>query len=46
MVSNLYVYKSRISGTHDFNIFFYQLVKVKNLEKDAAFNNKQNMTCF
>ena len=39
MVFKLYVYKSRVSGTLNFNTFLHQLIKVKNLEK--AFNNKQ-----
>ena len=41
MVFKLYVYKSRVSGTLSFNTFLPQLVKVKNIEKGAAFNNKQ-----
>ena len=41
MVFKLYVYKSRVSGTLSFNAFLHQLVKVKNVEKGAAFNNKQ-----
>ena len=41
MVFKLFVYKSRVRGTLSFNTFLHQLVKVKNVEKDAAFNNKQ-----
>ena len=35
-----------VSGTLDFNTFLHQLVKVKNLEKAAAFTNNKNMKCF
>ena len=41
MVLKLYVYKLRVSDTLNFNTFLHQLVKVKNSEKDAAFNDKQ-----
>ena len=41
MVFKLYVYNSKVSGTLNFNTFFHQLVKVRNLEKGATFNNKQ-----
>ena len=41
MVFKLYVYKSRVSSTLNINTFPHQLVKVKNLEKDTAFSNKQ-----
>ena len=41
MVFKLYVYKSRLSGPLNFNTFLHQMVKVKNLEKGAVFNNKQ-----
>ena len=44
MVFNLYFYKSRVSGT--LNEFLQQLVKVKNLEKGAAFSNKQKHDMF
>ena len=44
MVFALYVYKSRVSGT--LNTFLHQLVKVKSLEKVAAFNNKQKHDMF
>ena len=43
MVIKLYVYKLRVSGTLNFNTFLHQLVKVKNLEKGAAFSNKQKL---
>ena len=43
MVYKLSVYKSRVSRTLNSNRFLHQLVKVKNLEKDAAFNNKQKL---
>ena len=46
MVFKLYVYKSRVSGTLNFNTFLHQLVKVENVEKDAAFNNKQKHDIF
>ena len=36
-----YVYKSRVSSTLNFNIFFHQLFNVKNLERAEVFNNKQ-----
>ena len=43
MIYKLYVYKSisRVTGTLNFNTLLYQLVKVKNLEKGAAFKNSQ-----
>ena len=40
MVFKLYVYNSKVSGTLNFNTFLHQLVKVRNLEKGATFNNK------
>ena len=40
MVFKLYVYKSSVSGTLNFNTFLHHLVKVRNLEKSATFNNK------
>ena len=43
MVFKLFVYKSRVSGTLNSNTFLHQLVKVKKLEKGAAFNNKQKL---
>ena len=43
MVLKLYVYKSRVSGTLNFNTFFHQLVKVKNLKKGEELNNKQKL---
>ena len=46
MVFKDYVYKSRVSGTLNFNTFHHQLVKVKNKEKGAAFNNKQKHDTF
>ena len=46
MVFKLYVYKSRVSGTLNFNTFLHQLVKVKNVEKGAAFDNKQKHEMF
>ena len=46
MVLKLYVYKSRVSTTLNFNTFLHQLVKVKNVEKGAAFNNKQKHDMF
>ena len=46
MVFKLYVYKSRVSGTLSFNAFLHQLVKVKNVEKGAAFNIKQKHDMF
>ena len=41
MVFKLYLYKSRVCGTLNFNAFLPHLAKVKNVEKGAAFNNKQ-----
>ena len=41
MVFKLFVYKPRVSRTLNSNTFLHQLVKVKNLEKGAAFNSKQ-----
>ena len=41
IIFKLYVNKSRVSGTLDFNTFLRKLVKVKNLERGAAFNKKQ-----
>ena len=41
-----YVYKSRVSGTFNFNIFLHQLVKVKGAEKSAAFSNRQKHDIF
>ena len=46
MVFKLFVYKSRVSGTLNFNTFLYQLVKVKTVEKGAAFSNKQKHDMF
>ena len=46
MVFKLFVYKSRVSGTLNFNKLLHQLVKVKNLEKGAALNNKQKHDMF
>ena len=46
MVFKLCVYKSRVSGALNFNIFLLRLVKVKNVEKGAAFNNKQKHGMF
>ena len=46
MEFKLRVYKLKVSGTLNFNTFLHQLVKVKNLEKGAAFNNKQNHDIF
>ena len=46
MVFKLYVYKSRVSRTLNFNIFLHRLVKVKNVEKGAAFNNKKKHDMF
>ena len=46
MVFKLYVYKSRGSGTLNFNTFFDQLFRVKSLEYGAAFNNKQKHDMF
>ena len=46
IVSKLYVYQSRVSGTPNFNTFLHHLIKVKNLEKGAAFNNKQKHHMF
>ena len=43
MVFQLYFYKSRVSGTLNLNTFLHQLIKVKNLQKGAAFNNKQKL---
>ena len=45
MVFKLYVYKSRVSDTLNFDTF-NQMVKVKNLEKGAAFNNNQKHDMF
>ena len=41
LVFKLYVYKSRVSGTLNFNIFLHKLIKVQNSEKGAAFNFQQ-----
>ena len=46
MVFKLYVYKSWVSGTPNFNTYLHQMVKVKNVEKGAAFNNKQKRDMF
>ena len=46
MVFKFYIYKSRVSGTLNFNTYFRQLVKVKNVEKSAVFNNKQKHDMF
>ena len=46
MVFKLYGYKSKVSGTLNFNTFLYQLVKVQNLEKGAAFGNEQKYHMF
>ena len=46
MVLKLHDYKSRISSTFSFNTFVYYLFKIKNLEKGAAFNNKQEHDMF
>ena len=46
VVFKLYVYESRGRGRLNFNKFLHQLVKVKNLEKGAAFNNKQKHDMF
>ena len=46
MAFKLYVFKSRLSSTLNFNTFLHQLVKVKNVEKGAAFNNKQKHDMF
>ena len=46
MVFKFYVHKLRVSGTLYFNTFLHQLVKVKNVEKDAAFNNKLKQDMF
>ena len=40
------LYKSSVRGTLNFNTFLHQLVNVKNLEKGAAFNNKQEHDMF
>ena len=40
------LYKSRVSGTLNFNTFLHKLVKGKNLEKGAAFNNKHKYDLF
>ena len=46
MVLKTYVYKARASGTLNFNTSLHQLVKAKNVEKGAAFNNKQKYDMF
>ena len=46
MVFKLFVYKSRINGTLNFNTFLHQLIKVKNLEEGGAFKNKQKHDMF
>ena len=46
MVFKLYVYKSWVSGTPNFNTYLLQMVKVKNVEKGVAFNNKQKHDMF
>ena len=43
-VFKLFVYKSKVSGTLNFNTFVRQLVK--KLEKGAAFNNKEKHDMF
>ena len=42
----LFAYKSRVRGKLGINTFLHQLVKVKNLDKCAAFNNKQKNDMF
>ena len=46
MIFKLYVYKSRVSSTLNSNKFLHQMVKVKNVEKGAAFKNKQKHDMF
>ena len=46
MVFKLFVYKSRVNGTLNFNAFLHQLIKVKNLEEGGAFKNKQKHAMF
>ena len=46
MLFKLYIYKSKVSGTLNFNKFRHQLIKIKNLEKSTAFNNKQKHDIF
>ena len=46
MVLKLYVYKSRVRSALNLNTFLHQLVKVKNVEEGAAFNNKQKHDMF
>ena len=46
LVFKLYVYKSRVIVLLNFNTFLHQLVKVKNVENGAAFNNKQKHYMF
>ena len=46
IIFKLYVNKSRVSGTLDFNTFLRKLVKAKNLQRGAAFNNKQKHDMF
>ena len=44
-----YVYKPRVRGILNFNIFLHQLIKAKNLEKKCSFllNTRKNiMVCF
>ena len=46
MVFKHYLYKSRVWGTLNFNMFLHYLIKVNNLEKGAVFNNKQKVDMF
>ena len=46
MEFKLCVYKSRDSAILNFNTFFHQMVRVKSLEKGAAFKNKQKHDMF
>ena len=46
IVFKLYVYKARVSSILNFNTFLHQLIKVKNVEKGAAFIIKQKHDMF
>ena len=46
MVFKLYVDKSKASSSINLNTFFHELIKVKHLEKGAAFNNKPKREMF
>ena len=46
MVCKLYVDKSKATSSLNLNTFLHELIKVKDLEKGAAFNNKPRREMF